>query len=681
MGKVSIKLQVIGLVMFSLIVLGLVITVLSVSKSKDALVKNSYNNLTTVRDMKKNQIERFFSERVGDIHVLAHSKDLLDFADELISRGDTLAIPSDSSFPVDDEMIKEITAGHESFFQNYMKEYGYYDIFIISPNDGHVVYSAAKESDYGAALKLGTLKDSGLAEVWNKVLKNNKSTYVDMKPYAPSAGAPAMFLGTPVKNGDKTNAILVFQISDQAINDIMQYRVGYGSSQEDYLVGSDKLMRSDSFLDPKGHSLKASFANPAKGSVDTEASRLAISGQIGTKIIIDYNNNLVLSSYSTIKIGENFKWAILSEIDEAEILLIPNSIRNTIIIWSLVILVVILFIAITMINVSIIKPLNKFKDTLLDIGDNSNLAIDVDTNAPKEINEMATSFNGLMHQLKGLIDNSKQSSSENASIAHELSTTALGVGNNVEKSVVIIKEASEQAKDIKNEIVSSIHDAQVSKKDIVLANENLGSARDEIINLTTKVQITVAAEVTLAERMNTLSSDANEVKSILDVISDIADQTNLLALNAAIEAARAGEHGRGFAVVADEVRQLAERTQKSLTEINTTINVIVQAIMDASGQMNTNSKDIEGLSKIALEVEKKIDDAVTIVNRAVQVSDKTVSDFEKTGKNVEEIVEKVEEINTISSNNARNVEEIAAAAEHLNSMTEELNSKLETFKT
>lgn len=681
MNKLSIKLQVIILVAASSVILAFIIGLISTNKSAGALLKNSYESLTTVRDMKKEQIQSFFDKSMVDIEVLSHSENVKNLLTDLIYVHETLDVKADEAYPVKSQMALDKIKGHEEYFQSYLKAYQYYDMFIICAKHGHVMYSGSKESDFGANLTAGALKDSALGEAFKGALKNNRTTFIDVKPYAPSNNEPIMFLSTPISIDGEVLAVLVFQINDSAISKIMQQRNGYGKTQEDYLVGADKLMRSDSFINKSTHSVKASFADPSKGTVDTEASRNALAGKTEITVATGYDGKQILLAYSHIKIGQDFIWAIISRIGEEEVMITPNEIKSSITITALIALLIIVSLTIVVINFSVIRPLDRFKDTLLNIGSSNDLTKRVDENAPLELSQMASTFNELLESLKNLIQISKQSATENASISHELSTTAKGVGENVEKSVVAVDDATIKANTTKDEILIAIRDAQESKKEIVKANDNLNIARNDIIALTSRVQESAQLEVDLAHRMDALTSEANAVKSVLEVISDIADQTNLLALNAAIEAARAGEHGRGFAVVADEVRKLAERTQKSLSEINATISVIVQSISDVSTQMNANSQEVQALAQISNDVEVKINDSVNIVNVAVKASDKTVNDFEKTGKDIEFIVNQITQINQISSQNARSVEEIAAAAEHLNSLTDALHVKLQEFRT
>ncbi len=350
-----------------------------------------------------------------------------------------------------------------------------------------------------------------------------------------------------------------------------------------------------------------------------------------------------------------------------------------------IVIVILLFIFVNItgyfITSQFTSRISKIENYIEYISSSNDLSKKINLNATDEVGVMAGHLDTLISSLRDLINNTKSSSNENSAISHELSTTALNVGNNVESSVCIVEDASNEAKDIQNKITGAIADAQTSKEEILKANINLGTAKNEVVSLASKVQNTAESESELANNMETLSREAEEVKTILTVIADIADQTNLLALNAAIEAARAGEHGRGFAVVADEVRKLAERTQKSLSEINATISIVVQSIIDTSTQISNNSEEIQELANLAHGVENRINATVEIVNKAVESSDKTVNDFETTGEDVEIIVTKVEEINTISATNARSVEEIAAAAEHLNTLTNELNRKLENFRT
>ena len=185
----------------------------------------------------------------------------------------------------------------------------------------------------------------------------------------------------------------------------------------------------------------------------------------------------------------------------------------------------------------------------------------------------------------------------------------------------------------------------------------------------------------ISEKLERLSTEADQVKSVLTVIADIAEQTNLLALNAAIEAARAGEHGRGFAVVADEVRKLAERTQKSLAESNSTVSIIVQSVYDTAESMANSAHDIKVLSEKAGHVSEMMEGVTKTIDETAEIARKTSNEATIGNDKTHDMIKQIGMIEELSMTNARSVEEIASAAEHLADLANSLSADLDKFKT
>ncbi len=315
-----------------------------------------------------------------------------------------------------------------------------------------------------------------------------------------------------------------------------------------------------------------------------------------------------------------------------------------------------------------------------EIEKNRDLTKNLQIQTKDELSEIAVAYNSLRVSIHDTMRNALNTVDSGTKNANSMQSDSKEIDENSQKMTNIISTMAQNGKDIKSELDNTKELAQDSKKQINIAYERLQKATQSIQLLANQVEDSSQKELEMADKVNRLSQDANEVKNVLSVINDIAEQTNLLALNAAIEAARAGEHGRGFAVVADEVRQLAEKTQKSLSEINSTINVIMQNTTEASQEMNKNAQDISNMTQSSDEVLKEVEGVNTMMNEAIKLIEDSFVSIEENAKGVEKIAVDLQNTDKLSAENSQKIMTISKSTSELASNINEIKEKVGEFQ-
>lgn len=383
--------------------------------------------------------------------------------------------------------------------------------------------------------------------------------------------------------------------------------------------------------------------------IDTQAVRDLFKGESGSEIISDYRGVSVLSSFSPTDIN-GLDWGIVAEIDESEALAAVSKLKMSTLIFVLITAVLTIVFAWFIAN-RVSRPLKQAVKVADGIAEGK-LSYPIHVDSKDEIGQLMEALKSMQSKLSDMVTEIRTGANNVSTSSSEISRGNTDLSQRTEEQASSLEETASSIEELTGSVNQNADNARQ-------ANQLASSAR----NQAGEGGKVVSSAITAMEEINTSSQ---KIADIIGVIDDIAFQTNLLALNAAVEAARAGEQGRGFAVVASEVRNLAQRSAEAAKEIKNLINDSVGKVTEGSRLVNESG---ETLDEIVLSV-KKVSDIVAEI----------AASSNEQASGIEQVNKAVAQMDQMTQQNAALVEEAAAASESMDEQAKELSSLMDFFE-
>ncbi len=529
--------------------------------------------------------------------------------------------------------------------RDFLESFGYYDIFLFDL-EGNLTYSVFKETDYATNFLTGPYRTTNFSDVYRAArdaLSAGEVFIEDFKHYEPSYGAPASFIGSPVFRDGTKVGVVVFQMPVDNINEIMGETAGLGETGETYLVGSDFLMRCNS-----RHSEDSTILSR---EVRTDAVKTAFeTHNSGTVIQSTYSGTETLAAYSPVEI-DGLDWGMVAEISMKEVTAPAVSLRNQIAIVGLIVSAVIACVAFFF-SRTIVGPVHRLVAVFLSMAE-GDLTQRLEVTSQDEIGRLSESFNSFRDKLSTMLQNINVGTVEITAGSTQVASSSQTMAEGACSQAASLEEISSSLEEISSMTRMNADNASTAASLSETAQSTADKGQAQMVQMLEAVVETKAA--------------SDEISKVIKVIDSISFQTNLLALNAAIESEGAGEFGKRFAIVAEEVRALAQRSADASQETSRMIEKSIQRATRAA--------------EISEQVGGALDEIVSGTRQVNELVSSIASASQEQADGIGQINLGVTQLDTVTQENAASSDGLAVAAERTASQVSDLRTLMTQFKT